>query len=48
MDVKVGDVFIDDFTYSCQVISSVIARVKYINENNIDFQPYCRSMWIYD
>lgn len=38
MNVKIGDVFVDDFTYSCQVITSIIARVKDINGNKITFQ----------
>ena len=47
MNVKIGDVFVDNFTYSCQVITSIIARVKDINGNKITFQLY-RPMWIYD
>lgn len=38
MSIKVGDVFVDNSTYSCEVISSVIARVKNINRNKITFQ----------
>ena len=38
MNVKIGDVFVDNFTYTCQVITSIIARVKDINGNKITFQ----------
>lgn len=48
MNIKIGDVFVDDFTYSCEVIISIIARVKDINGNKITFQLALDQCGIYD